>query len=128
MSKDTSRLEVARKAYRKHTGIERASKPAPDGPASMEDLARMLMENTYADSWARDDLDLRTKCFLSMAITATLGTEGQFKHHLRAAHHCGVSKEEIVGMLIHFAGYLGAPRTAIARALVVEVWGEASDK
>lgn len=127
---DAERRQRALEAYKKHTGDDRSAAgiPGPYDPPSMADVSEATFGGSYGVSWIRNDLDMRTKSFLSMAITATLGTEDQFKAHLRAAHHIGVTKEEIVGMLVHFMAYLGAPRTSTARRLVREVWKELADK
>ena len=120
--------QLARDAYKKHNGKNHDARETPQDPPLMAELSRITFENTYGTSWSRGELDLRTKSFLSMAITATLGTEEQFKSHVRAAQHVGVTRKELVAMLIHFMGYLGAPRTSVARKLMREVWQEPEKK
>jgi 4-carboxymuconolactone decarboxylase len=119
-----SKSKEAQQAYRNHTGKEHADTTSPFDPPSMGDVADATFNGSYGVTWTRTDLDMQTKSFICMAITATLGTEDQFKAHLRAAHHVGITKEQIVGMLVHFMAYLGAPRTSVARRLVREVWAE----
>ena len=114
----------AAEAYRKHTGKEFNDRVEPWEPASLLEAFELSHAATYGNSWSRTDLDMRTKCFITMTITLSLGQEEQFKTHVKNARHCGVTDDELVGMLIHFAAYFGAPRTAMARRVVREVWKE----
>jgi alkylhydroperoxidase/carboxymuconolactone decarboxylase family protein YurZ len=121
---DSERIRKAEQTYRNHTGKEHKVMTSPYDPASLKDLTDLTFLGSYGASWSRPGLDLRTKSFISMTITASLGAEEQFKAHLRAAHHVGITKDEIVEMLIHFNGYLGTPKTNIAKKLSQAVWKE----
>ena len=124
---ETEIHERAMAAYRAHTGRDHAPAGSPYDPPSMQDLNRLTVDGTYGASWCRPGLDMRTKSFISLTITASLGTGDQFKAHIRAAHHIGITKDEIVEFLIHLNGYLGTPRTSSARGWAREVWKEMAE-
>lgn len=127
MSDDAQRHLRALKAYKEHTGKEYVQKSSPHDPPSIKDLAFMGLDRTYGDSWSRPGLDLRTKSFVCMTLTATLGCEDQLRSHILAAHNSGVTKDEVVDWLIHLNGYLGTPRTNVALKAAREVWKQLAE-
>ncbi len=128
MARDSDRYKRSVQAYKRHTGLSHETGASPYDPPAMEDLSRITFEGTYGDSWSRPGLDFRTKSFVCLAVTAALGTESQFKTHMKHAHHTGITKDEIVELLIHLNGYIGTPRTSVARRLAREVWQESAEK
>ncbi|MBV9881603.1 MAG: carboxymuconolactone decarboxylase family protein [Sphingomonadaceae bacterium] len=74
------------------------------------DFARMTIEFPFGDLYARDTLDLRTREVAAIAALAALGTAGpQLRVHVAAALHQGVSRAEIVELLMQTAIYAGFP-------------------
>ena len=128
MINDTTTHETALKAYKQHTGRDYVAKRSPNDPASMKDFVALGLDRTYGDSWSRPGLDMRTKSFICMTLTAALGCDDQLKSHVIAAHHTGISKDEVVEWLIHLNGYLGTPRTNVALKAVREVWSAMAAK
>jgi 4-carboxymuconolactone decarboxylase len=120
----TQRYQDALDAYRAHTGKDFTWAPAPGEPPAMQDMFVAMMESSYGASWSRPGLDTRTKCFISLTVTASLGTGELYKTHLRHAHHSGITKDEIAEFLIHINAYAGAPRAASAFFWTREVWQE----
>lgn len=114
--------------YRRHRGKDYVAEILPQDTPVIVDLLDLVVETSYGKIWNRPGLDFRTRGFICMAITATLGAEHEFKQHVRAALYNGITKEEQVEMLIQFAGYLGIPRQSVARRLVREVWKEFDEK
>lgn len=128
MINDKATHERALEAYRQHTGKDYVTRGSPHDPANIKDLATLGFDRTYGDSWSRPGLDMRTKSFVCMTLTAALGCEDQLKSHVTAAHHTGITKEEVVEWLIHLNGYLGTPRTNVALKCVREVWAAMAAK
>jgi 4-carboxymuconolactone decarboxylase len=127
MSEDAQRHLRALKAYKEHTGKEYVPKSSPHDPASMKDFTFMGLDRTYGDSWCRPGLDLRTKSFICMTLTAALGCDDQLRSHITAAHASGVTKDEIVDWLIHMNGYAGTPRANVALKIAREVWKDMAE-
>jgi 4-carboxymuconolactone decarboxylase len=74
------------------------------------DFARMAIEFPLGDIYARDGLDLRSREIVAITSLATLGNAGpQLRIHIRAAAKVGVTKAEIIEILMQTAVYAGFP-------------------
>ena len=99
--------------------------PLADGePAVGQDFRRLATEHTFGDSWPRPGLDLRSRCLISVAVAATLGTHEPLRGQLRIALTSGVTKEEIVELFIHLEAYAGAARAFDSYQVAAAVFGE----
>jgi 4-carboxymuconolactone decarboxylase len=96
----------------------------PGEPAVGADFRRLATLHTFGDAWPREGLDLRSRCLVSVAIAAALGTHEPLRGQLRIALHSGVSREEIVELFIHLAAYAGAARAFDSYQIAVAVFGE----
>ena len=120
--------EAALKAYKQYSGHDYVSKSTPYDPPSIKDLAFLGFDRSYGESWSRPGLDSRTKSFVCMTITATLGLEDHLKNHIAFAHNIGITKDEVVELLIHLNGYIGTPRTNTALKVARGVWKNMGEK
>ncbi|GAA0382927.1 MULTISPECIES: carboxymuconolactone decarboxylase family protein [Micromonospora] len=99
--------------------------PLADGePAVGQDFRRLATEHTFGDSWPRPGLDLRSRCLISVAVAAALGTHEPLRGQLRIALTSGVTKEEIVELFIHLEAYAGAARAFDSYQVATAVFGE----
>lgn len=74
------------------------------------DFARMAIEFPLGDLYARDGLDLRSREIVAISSLATLGNAGpQLRIHICAATQVGVTKAEIIEILMQIAVYAGFP-------------------
>jgi 4-carboxymuconolactone decarboxylase len=74
------------------------------------DFARMAIEFPLGDLYARDGLDLRSREIVAIASLAALGNAApQLRNHIRAARTIGLTKSEIIEMLMQTAIYAGFP-------------------
>jgi len=74
------------------------------------DFARMAIEFSFGDLYARDALDLRSREIVAIASLAVLGDTGpHLRIHVRAAIELGMSKCEIIEILMQTAVYAGFP-------------------
>ena len=74
------------------------------------DFARMAIEFPLGDIYAREGLDLRNREIVAISSLATLGNAGpQLRIHIRAATQVGVTKSEIIEILMQTAVYAGFP-------------------
>jgi 4-carboxymuconolactone decarboxylase len=81
------------------------------------DFARMAIEFPLGDLYAREGLDLRSREIAAISSLATLGNAGpQLRIHIRAATTVGVSKAEIIEILMQTAVYAGFPAALNALA------------
>lgn len=81
------------------------------------DFARMAIEFPLGDLYSRDGLDLRSREIAAISSLATLGNAGpQLRIHIRAATTVGVTKSEIIEILMQTAVYAGFPAALNALA------------
>lgn len=81
------------------------------------DFARMAVEFSFGDLYARDVLDLKNREIVAIASLAVLSDTGpHLRNHVRAAIRLGVSKPEIIEILMQTAIYAGFPASLNALA------------
>ena len=81
------------------------------------DFARMAIEFPLGDLYSRDGLDLRSREIAAISSLATLANAGpQLRVHIRAATTVGVTKTEIIEILMQTAVYAGFPAALNALA------------
>jgi len=81
------------------------------------DFARMVIEFAFGDIYARDALDLRSRELIAIAVLAASGNAGpQLRVHVESAASVGISKAEIVEILMQIALYAGFPTALNALA------------
>jgi 4-carboxymuconolactone decarboxylase len=74
------------------------------------DFARYLIEFPFGDIYSRPDLDLRSReIAVVAALTAMGNATPQLKVHLHAALNVGVTRDEIVEVIMQMAVYAGFP-------------------
>jgi 4-carboxymuconolactone decarboxylase len=74
------------------------------------DFARMAIEFPLGDIYARDGLDFRSRELVAISSLATLGDTGpHLRIHIRAALRMGITKAEIIEILMQTAIYAGFP-------------------
>jgi 4-carboxymuconolactone decarboxylase len=89
------------------------------------DFARWIVESAYADVLGRPQLDLRDREIATLAALATLGNApGQLKAHVEGALNVGLTREEIVEVLMQMAIYAGVPAAINALQTAGEVFAE----
>jgi 4-carboxymuconolactone decarboxylase len=74
------------------------------------DFARYLIEFPFGDIYSRPGLDLRSREIATIAALTALGNAApQLKVHIQAGLNVGLSREEIVEIMMQMAVYAGFP-------------------
>lgn len=73
------------------------------------DFARMTIEFPFGDLYSRGVLDLRTREAAAISSLAALGRMPQLRVHVGAALNLGMTREEIVELLMQISIYAGFP-------------------
>jgi len=74
------------------------------------DFARYLIEFPFGDIYCRPGLDLKAREIAVVAALTALGTATpQLKVHINAALNVGLTRQEIVEVIIQMAVYAGFP-------------------
>jgi 4-carboxymuconolactone decarboxylase len=89
------------------------------------DFARWIVESAYCDVLGRAQLSLRDREIATLAALATLGNApSQLKAHVEGALNVGLSRQEIVEVLMQMAVYAGVPAAINALQIAGEVFAE----
>ncbi|QDZ29775.1 carboxymuconolactone decarboxylase family protein [Noviherbaspirillum sp. UKPF54] len=89
------------------------------------DFARYLIEFPFGDIYARPQLDLRSREIAVVAALTALGNAApQLKVHIHGALNVGVSREEVVEVIMQMAVYAGFPAALNGLFAAKEVFAE----
>jgi len=81
------------------------------------DFTRMVIEFAFGDIYSRQALDLRSRELIAIAALAASGNSGaQLRVHVESAEKCGISRAEVVEVLMQIALYAGFPTALNALA------------
>jgi len=95
--------------------LEKLDPQAPDRVAAnldalSEDFLEIILGFSFADVVSRPGIDLRTREMVTVAALMAMGTApGQLEFHIRAALNVGVTREEVLEILLQIAVYAGVP-------------------
>jgi len=85
-------------------------KVAANLDALSDDFAELVLGFAFADIVSRSGIDLRIREMLTVAALMAMGNAPeQLEFHIRAAMNVGVSREEIIEILLQIAVYAGVP-------------------
>ncbi|WP_103717406.1 carboxymuconolactone decarboxylase family protein [Bosea psychrotolerans] len=92
------------------------------------DFARYVIEFPFGDIYSRPGLDLRSREIATIAALAALGNAApQLKVHIEACLNVGISREEIVEVLMQMAVYAGFPAAVNGLFAAKEVFAARGD-
>jgi 4-carboxymuconolactone decarboxylase len=81
------------------------------------DFARMVIEFAFGDIYSRKALDLRSRELVAISVLAASGTAApQLRIHVESAASSGITKAEVVEILMQIALYAGFPTALNALA------------
>jgi 4-carboxymuconolactone decarboxylase len=101
--------------------IAESMEEAPEFMRAFQELANV----NYASVWARtEQLPLKLRTLVTVAILSALGTEPELRLHLNGAARAGWTREEIAEVFLHTTLYAGAPRGQQAMHVALEVFAE----
>lgn len=98
--------------------VDRAVAGTTPFTAAFQDL---ITRYAWGDVWARDGLDRRTRCCVTLAVLTALRAHEELAMHVRAARRNGVTADEIGEVLLHTAVYAGVPAANSAFAVAQRV-------
>ena len=86
------------------------------------DLEDMLNEVVFGKVWGRPGLEIKMRSVAVIAALASMQRLPQLKGHIANGLNVGLSKEEIVEILIQMAFYAGVPAAVNAFQVAKEVF------
>lgn len=75
----------------------------------MQKFRDVVTETVFGALWSRPGLDLKTRTLVCVVSDAATGRDPELRLHLRMARKQGWTEEELVEVLLHLCGYIGAP-------------------
>lgn len=107
--------------------VARAGREVYDDP-QMQKFIDVATETVFGALWTRPGLDLKTRALVSLVSDAATGRAPELALHLRMALRQGWSEDELVEVLLHLVGYVGAPvireSMLVAKKLFAEMRAE----
>src|SRR4051794_31247737 len=88
-------------------------------------LANYVLDTIYGEIYQSPVLDPKTRQIVTIAALATLGTAAkQLRTHIAGARRCGLSREEIVEVMVQLVPFVGVPAALNGVAVCREVFQE----
>lgn len=80
----------------------------------------------FGENWNNQDIDIKTRCMLTVAAIMAQGLVGDaLKHHIMNAKNHGVTQQEMAALITHVAFYAGWPKAWAVFNLAKEAYEEA---
>lgn len=89
------------------------------------DFAKYLIEFPFGDIYSRDGLDIKSREIATIAALCAMGNAApQLKVHIKAGLNVGITRDEIIEVLMQMAVYAGFPAALNGIAAAKEVFLE----
>jgi 4-carboxymuconolactone decarboxylase len=111
-------LEVLGKLFA--GGIRGAEMPARELAPEFFEIA---MTTCFGGFWSRPQLDLRSRSLCTVAQLAALGKTNELKIHLQGAMNLGITRDELLEVLMQTSQYAGIPAAVEALNAAAEILG-----
>jgi len=106
---DEARREAGTALRRAVHGDEHVDRSLADADDITRDFQDLLTRYPWGEIWTRPGLDRRTRSIITVTTLAALSHDEELALHLRGALRNGVSREELVEVLLQVAVYAGIP-------------------
>ena len=88
--------------------------PVPGAPRSPSqelapDLGRISDEVLFGQIWSRPGLELQHRSMITIAALTALGREVELRAHIRGGLNLGLTREQIIEVILQMAFYAGQP-------------------
>lgn len=93
-----------------------------------DDFQQIVTEFAWGAVWSRPNFPRKTRSLLNLAFLTALNRPHELRLHLRAAVKNGVTKEEVVEVLLQAMIYCGVPAANDSLRLAKEVFRELEEK
>jgi 4-carboxymuconolactone decarboxylase len=88
------------------------------------DFLRYVAGSAFGLIWSRPGLAIRDRSLVTVAQLAALGRSEELRAHLAGALNVGLTREELVEVLMHTAVYAGVPTANDALRIAADVLGD----
>jgi 4-carboxymuconolactone decarboxylase len=88
------------------------------------DFFRYVAESAFGMIWSRPGLPLRDRSLVTVAQLAALGRSEELRAHLAGALNVGLTRDELIEVLMQTAVYAGVPAANEALRVAADVLGD----
>lgn len=89
------------------------------------EFGKMMIEFGFGEIYGRKAFSLKEQEIITLTSLISQGAgERQLMFHYKAALHVGMTKDEIIEIIIHCAAYAGFPKASFAMEVLQQVIGE----
>ena len=120
MADSTDLLARGREVAGKLWGARAGGQELPAQKLAPEFFA-LVTQFVFGMFWSRPNLDLRSRSLCTIAQLAALGRTDELKGHLAGALNIGISRAELIEVLMQTACYAGVPAAVNALNAAAEV-------
>jgi 3-oxoadipate enol-lactonase/4-carboxymuconolactone decarboxylase len=106
---DDERRDEGMRVRREVLGDEHVDAAVARITASTADFQDLITRVAWADIWGRSGLDRRSRSVAVLSSLIALGHHEEFEMHVRAALRNGLTRDEIVEVILQSAVYAGVP-------------------
>ncbi|MEJ2885937.1 4-carboxymuconolactone decarboxylase [Actinomycetospora aeridis] len=116
--------EEVRRAVLGDEHVDRAVATTDEVTADFQDF---ITRYAWGGIWTRPGLERRERSIVTLSVLAALHHDGELGLHVRAARRNGLTREEIVEVLLQVGVYAGVPAAnrafAVAQRVLAELEG-----
>lgn len=122
---DPSALDADGLAVRREVlGADHVAASLAKADASTAEFQQLITRYAWNEIWTRPGLDRRMRSAITLTALIAHGHWGEFEMHVRAARRNGLSREEIVEVLLQTAIYCGVPAANHAFSIAQPILAE----
>ena len=93
------------------------------------EIGRYLIEYPFGDIYSRPGLDIRTRELAAIAAMAAMGgCDPQLRVHIHAALNNGVTRQEVIEVVLQMSVYAGFPKAINALYTVKDLFDKRDSK
>ena len=107
------------------TGVEtfqRVLGREPNTSKPMEGVRALSYDHLFGRVWNRSGLSLRDRSLVTLAVLAAGGHGGQLRAHLQGARSRGITRTEVLEVMVQVAHYAGWPAGMSGQVAAEEVF------
>jgi 3-oxoadipate enol-lactonase/4-carboxymuconolactone decarboxylase len=113
--------EAGMRVRREVLGDEHVDRATANATAVTEEFQEFITRYAWGGVWTREGLDRRSRSMVTITALVAGRHFDELEFHLRAALRNGLTKEEIVEVLMQTAIYCGVPAANSAFAVAARV-------
>jgi len=121
---DHDTYEKGREIRARVLGESYVAKASQDADEFSRPLQDLITEYCWGAVWGREELTLKTRSMLNLAMIAILNRPHELRTHIRGALNNGVTPTEIREIFLQVAIYAGMPAAVDSFRVAREVFAE----